>query len=87
MLVITAVVGAFLLAFVLVSRGTPAMAAWLLSCLVVPAAVLFAEFVLPYAGGGASMWPIALVLGGVYGGAAGAAGTLLATFRLKRRSS
>jgi hypothetical protein len=37
---------------------------WLASCCVVPVFVLFAEFILPYKGGGASMWPIALMFGG-----------------------
>lgn len=26
--------------------------------------ILFAEFVLPYQGGGASMWPLAIIFGG-----------------------
>lgn len=51
--------------------------AWLIGCMVVPAFVLFAEFVLPYQGGGASMWPIALVVGGVCGAVVSAVGVLL----------
>lgn len=57
--------------------GASKTVAWLASVAVVPAFVLVAEFVLPYAGGGASMWPIALVVGGVVGGAAGGLGTLI----------
>jgi hypothetical protein len=35
--------------------------------MVMPAFVLYAEFLLPYQGGGASMWPIALYLGSAAG--------------------
>ena len=66
---IAAVVG-FVLAW---QFGHPFLA-WLASCAVVPAFVLFAEFVLPYQGGGASMWPIALIFGSIYGAVAGGVG-------------
>lgn len=46
---------------------------------------LFAEFVLPYRGGGASMWPIALIFGGLYGAIAGAIGIGLVTWLGKDR--
>ena len=67
-------VAPFLMAFLLRIRGTSGCTAWLLACCVVPAGVLFEVFVLPYRGGGASMWPIALVVGGFYGAVAGAVG-------------
>ena len=51
--------------------------AWLGSCTIVPAFVLFAEFVLPYQGGGASMWPIAMFFGGIYGAMAGGLGVIV----------
>jgi hypothetical protein len=78
--VVIAVVVAFLAPFGLVPLRLHPFVAWLVSCLVVPAYVLYAEFVLPYAGGGASMWPIALVIGGIYSATAGGVGTLIAVF-------
>jgi hypothetical protein len=42
-----------------------------------PAFILFAEFVLPYQGGGASMWPIAMIFGGIYGAMAGGLGVIV----------
>jgi hypothetical protein len=51
--------------------------AWLASCAVMPAFILFAEFVLPYQGGGASMWPIAMIFGGIYGAMAGGLGVIV----------
>ncbi len=56
----------------------PPKKAWLIGCVVVPAFVLFAEFVLPYQGGGASMWPIALIFGGAYGAASSGLGVFIA---------
>lgn len=53
---------------------------WLTACLVVPAFVLFAEFVLPHQGGGASMWSIALFFGGAMGAVAAGAGVVLASW-------
>jgi hypothetical protein len=78
MYVIAAIIAAFLLPFVLLKRGVRTSNAWLASCCVVPAFVLFAEFVLPYSGGGASMWPIALFFGALWSAAAGALGTFIA---------
>ncbi|MDH3355117.1 MAG: hypothetical protein OEL79_07885 [Chromatiales bacterium] len=57
--------------------------AWLLGCVIVPVFVLFAEFVLSYQGGGASMWPIALVFGGAYGAASSAGGVFIAGLIVK----
>lgn len=54
------------------------VAAWLLGCAVVPIFVIFVEFLVPYQGGGASLWSVAVVLGGIYGAIASAVGTLLA---------
>lgn len=50
------------------------MIAWLASAAIVPGYVLLAEFVLPYAGGGASLWPVALMTGSIAGGIAGGVG-------------
>jgi hypothetical protein len=78
MLALIAVFVAFLLPFALVRNRLRPLFAWLVSCLVVPGFVLFVEVVLPYSGGGASMWPIALGFGAIYGAAAGGIGTLIA---------
>ncbi|HOW56594.1 MAG TPA: hypothetical protein PKZ12_01225 [Smithellaceae bacterium] len=60
--------------------------AWILSCLVMPAIIIFDEFVLPYRGGGASMWPLPLIFGGFYGVIIGGLGTGIASFYLKRKT-
>ena len=61
--------------------------AWLVSSLVLPVIILFDEFVLPYRGGGASMWPIALVIGGFYGVISGGLGVVVVSFCLKKRDN
>lgn len=68
-------------------RGKKEVQAWLLSSLVLPALVLLEEFVLPYQGGGASMWPIALFFGGLYGVISGGLGVLTASFYLKKKGN
>lgn len=55
-------------------------------CAVVPLFILLEEFVLPYQGGGASMWPIAVVFGGAYGAAASGAGVLVGEFVFRGES-
>ena len=52
--------------------------------LVVPVAILVQEFVLPYQGGGASMWPIALAFGSFYGAVASGVGILVARLVFRR---
>jgi len=64
-----------------------AFRSWLASCAVVPLFILTSEFFLPYAGGGASMWPIALSVGGVGGALAGAFGVALASTALDHSGS
>jgi uncharacterized membrane protein len=44
--------------------------------LLLPIFVLVGEFLIPYQGGGASFWPIALIFGGFYGAVAGGFGVL-----------
>jgi len=83
--VIFALILTFLIGLILRLRGMRVFLAWLLSCCFMPAFVLFAEFVLPYMGGGASMWPIALVVGGFYGFIIGGLGVAIASFYLKRK--
>ncbi|BDD87015.1 hypothetical protein [Desulfofustis limnaeus] len=70
---------AFILGLFLCSKDIKPLTSWLLSCCVVPIFVLFSEFVLPYMGGGASMWPIALIVGVFLGLLAGGLGILLGT--------
>lgn len=60
-----------------------ALLAWLCSCSVVPLFILLSEFVMPYAGSGASMWPIAMVFGSILGALAGAFGVALASTAIK----
>lgn len=76
--VIVALALAFLTGLVLTLKGYKPLNAWLLSCCILPAFVVFAEFLMPYQGGGASMWPIALFFGTLYGAAAGGAGVGIA---------
>lgn len=78
MAAIAAIILAAVVGFIVRLRRESARKAWLAGCVVVPAFVLFAEFVLPHKGGGASMWPIALLFGGLYGAAASGAGVYLA---------
>ncbi len=76
------IVSAGLVSFIARLRNVRAVLAWLLGSLVVPCAILIEEFLLPYKGGGASMWPIALVFGSLYGAVASAVGILVARFSL-----
>ncbi len=77
MAAIIALTIAFLVGLILPLEGMPAGKAWLISCLVMPVFVLLFEFVLPYSGGGASFWPIALVIGGTLGIVAGGLGVII----------
>jgi uncharacterized transporter YbjL len=61
--------------------------AWLLSCTIIPVFILISEFILPYQGGGASMWPIALAFGSFYGAMTGGLGVVLASYYLKRKKA
>lgn len=63
--------------------------AWLYAGLVPPVALLLwllaSEYLLPYRGGGASMWPLALVFWSLPLAGAGIIGVLLGTAWRKRR--
>jgi hypothetical protein len=61
--------------------------AWLLSCVVIPIFILADEFLLPYQGGGASMWPIALAFGSFYGAMMGGLGVVIASYYLKKKKA
>lgn len=75
----------FLVGSILRLRGINECIAWILSCCIMPAFILFPEFVLPYMGGGASMRPIALAVGSFYGVIVGGLGVVIASFYLKRK--
>jgi hypothetical protein len=75
--VIIALVVVFLVGLVPTMRGVNPLISWGISCVILPALILFDEFVLPYRGGGASMWPIALFMAGIMGIAVGGLGTLI----------
>ena len=70
--------------FILRVRGLREISAWLLSCTIIPVFILVSEFILPYHGGGASMWPIALAVGSFYGSMTGGLGVVIASYYLKR---
>lgn len=80
---IAAIALAFALAFALKAAGVHLVLAWIASCCVVPAFLLFAEYVLPD-GDRAAMWPIAMFVESIYGAAAGGVGALFASLRGKR---
>ena len=63
MMAIAAIVLAGIVALAMRLNRASSELAWLAGAAVVPAFVLLAEFVPPYQGGGASMWPVALVFG------------------------
>ena len=75
--VIIALVVVFLVGLVPTMRGVNPLISWGISCVILPALILFDEFVLPYRGGGASMWQIALVMAGITGVALGGLGTVI----------
>ncbi len=66
-------------------RSLGEVPAWLWSCTIIPVFILVTEFVLPYQGGGASMWPIALAVGSFYGAVTGGLGVVLASYYLKKK--
>ena len=75
--VIIALIVTFLVGLVSTMRGVNPLISWGISCIIMPAFVLFDEFVLPYRGGGASFWPITIIIGGILGVATGGLGTLI----------
>lgn len=77
MVLVIALAVVFLVGLVPTIRGVNPIISWGISCIIMPAFVLFEEFVLPYRGGGASFWPIALVIGGIMGVVAGGLGTII----------
>jgi hypothetical protein len=60
------------------------MLSWSVASVIMPAFVLFAEFILPYKGGGASMWPIALFVASFAGFISAALGVGIGFYIQKR---
>ena len=73
-------------AFLATTRGMQPALAWVLSWPIIPIFVLVDEFVLPYMGGGASMFPLALIFGGFCGVISGGVGAVLASIYLKSKN-
>jgi hypothetical protein len=80
---LAAIAVAFVAGYALKAAGLHLALAWIASCCVVPAFLLFAEFAFPNADR-AAMWPIAMYVQGVYGAAAGGVGALFASLMGKR---
>src|SRR5690349_14016202 len=76
----------FLTGLVLRLRGKHGSVAWMLSSLVIPG-LLLVDLILPYRGGGASMWLIGIIIGSFYGTNLGGLGTAVASFYLKMRGT
>ena len=66
-------------------RGVSEIYSWLAACTIIPLLILI-EKVLPYHGGGASMWPIALAVGSFCGAMSGGLGVVIGSFYLKRKN-
>lgn len=79
---IAAIAVAFMLAFALKASGMHLLLAWIGSCWVVPAFVLFAEYGLTGSDRSA-MLPFAMFVGAIYGAAAGGVGALFAALLWK----
>jgi hypothetical protein len=73
--------------FILRLRRLREIPAWLLSCTIIPVFILVDEFLLPYQGGGASMWTIALAFGTFYGAMTGGVGVAIASYYIKRKKA
>jgi len=67
-------------------RGIHPILAWFLSSPIIPVFVLL-DFFLNLSGGGASMFPISLIFGGIYGVLAGGGGAVAAAIFLKIKSN
>lgn len=60
------------------------VSAWLLSCTVIPLLLLIENLLIPYHGGGAPLWSIALAVGSFFGAISGGLGVVIASFYLKK---
>jgi hypothetical protein len=75
---IFAIAAAFAVGLSIQLKFRKSITALVLSFLVVPSFVVVSEYLLPYLGGGASFFPIAIVFGTIYGAIAGSLGVLAA---------
>lgn len=83
---IFAICAAFGLSLLLSAIGIRSAYSFFYGCAVVPIFVIVAEFAIPDQGGGASIWPVALIVGGIYGAASSGAGILTGRFFQKCRN-
>ncbi len=65
-------------------RGVNELHSWLITCTFIPVLLLIERFIMPYHGGGASMWPIALAVGSFCGAMCGGLGVVIGSFYLKK---
>lgn len=84
---VVALIVTFATGLVIRLQGKSQPLAWLFSSLVIPVFVLFDAFILAYRGGGASMWPIALVIGSFVGILAGGMGVVAASYYLRKNDN
>ena len=73
----------FFVGFAFKAKGSSPNKALALASLIMPASVLIAEFILPHKDGGASMWPIALIFGTIYGIIVGVLGVVAGAYFLR----
>jgi len=73
----------FFIGFTFNVKGYSQKKALALASVILPSFILIAEFILPHKGSGASMWPIALLFGAIYGTIAGGLGIIAGAFFLK----
>jgi hypothetical protein len=83
MKVIIALIISFFIGFTFNVKGYSQIKALALASLIMPSFILLAEFILPHKGSGASMWPIALLFGAIYGTIVGGLGVIAGAFFLK----
>ena len=75
-----AIIIAGITSLILYSIKVRLLHAWIVGSTVVPVFVLFAEFILAYQGGGASMWPTAIIIGGALGAISSSIGVVIGKF-------
>jgi hypothetical protein len=86
MTAILSVAGAFVLGLVLRRLSVHWVPAWLVASCIVPLYVLVAAFIHPSVALGATMWPLEILFGGLYGAAAAGIGVFVGSILAKRRA-
>jgi hypothetical protein len=76
----TAMISTFFVALIVFLTTKKSRFSLIIASLVMPSFILYAEFFMPYQGGGASMWPIALFIGSCIGFTAALIGVGLGIF-------